>query len=131
MIQVKREKVKGGKLGSILSLAAIFIGLYLLVVFLKGILEIRQAYHRVATAEAQLKAEEEKRIVLLDKKNQVATLDYVEEVARNELNMQKEGEMVVVLPEAKQNSEFRSQNSGKLEEEGEVANWRKWWRLVR
>lgn len=128
MIQVKREKVKRGKFASTWSLAAIFIGLYLLVIFSKGILEIRQAYRRIAEATAQLKALEKKRVELLDKKSQVVTLDYVEEVARNELNMQKEGERVVVIQKTQGIENSRTQDNT---EEADLPNWRKWWRLIK
>ncbi len=127
MIKVKREKVKREKFAPIWGLIAIFIGLYLLVVFSKGIVEIRQAYRRISEAETQLKTEEKKRIELLDKKGQVATIDYIEEVARDELNMQKEGERVVVIPKIQKLENPKTQ---KTEGEEEL-NWRKWWELVR
>lgn len=131
MTQVNREKVRGRKFASVLSLAATFIGLYLLVVFSKGIVEIRQAYRRIATAEAQLKADEKKRIELLDKKNVVATPDYIEEVARNELNMQKEGERVMVLPKTQKLPPAEASALQHLRAGENLPNWWKWWGLVK
>ena len=58
---------------------------------------------------------------------EVQTREYVEKVARNELLMQKEGEMVVVLS----SQPASAKGSGEAKEEKELPNYRKWWNLIR
>lgn len=75
------------------------IGLLLLWSLVKGFWGFRKAYRRVDEAKEVLKAEEIKNQELEDKLKEVQKEDYIERVIRNELNMQKEGETVVVLPD--------------------------------
>ena len=52
----------------------------------------------------------------------VQSPEYIEEVARDKLNLQKEGEVVVVLPETLASPEPQT-------EPRPQANWNKWWKL--
>jgi len=128
MITGEREKVKREKLSLLRNLFLLFLGLYLLAVFLRGIWEIKGAYRRIAEADAKLIEEEKVRLELVEKRDQVGALEYVEDVARNELNMQKEGEKVVVLPET---GRAGISDGPAGEEEQEPANWKKWWNLLK
>jgi len=129
MIQAKGSRVKEPSRGrKWLKLFVLVIGLYLTWVLARGILDIRQAYRRVdesgkRLAEAQVKNEELKK-----KMAEVQTREYVERVARNELLMQKAGEMVVVLSQMETRS---PQGSGEAKEEKELPNYRKWWNLIK
>lgn len=48
--------------------------------------------------------------------------EYIEEVARDKLNLQKEGEVVVVLPETLASPEPQTEITTD-------PNWKKWWKL--
>jgi len=74
------------------------IGCLLLWSLIRGFWGFRKAYKRVDEAKEILKAEEVKNLRLENKLEEVQKEDYLERVIRNELNMQKEGETVVVLP---------------------------------
>lgn len=65
---------------------------------------------------AERKAELEKQAL------EVESPEYIEEVAREKLNLQKEGEVVVVLPKDLQ--VLASEDAVP-----EVPNWQKWWNL--
>jgi cell division protein FtsB len=81
----------------ILSKLVFLVGLLLLWSLVRGFWSMRKAYRRIDEAEKMLWLEEVKHEELEEKLNKVQGEDYVEEVIRNELNMQKEGELVVVV----------------------------------
>ena len=127
MIHVKRQDVKRGKLTAWIKMGVLLIGVYLFVVFCRGIWEIRLAYLRLSEANALLMAEEQKSRELGQKQAEVTGLGYIEQVARNNLNMQKDGEIVVVFP--------MNLLTGAKRQEIETAevsepNWQKWWGVV-
>lgn len=123
MIQAKQRHVK------VKILILVFMG-YLIWVLAKGMADIGVAYRRIDGAKELLVSEQTKNEELREKLSEVQTREYLEMVARNELNMQKEGETVVVLEE----DNLRSKEKGVRQKEDEtkdVSNWEKWWRLVR
>jgi len=73
--------------------------------------------------KAQKLAAEQKQ--LLEKKAYFQSPEFVEEEARNKLNMAKPGETVVILPPN------LAQVLGREEKPAapEIPNWRKWWNL--
>lgn len=54
---------------------------------------------------------------------QVESQDFIEKQAREKLNLQKEGDIVVVLPQ-----DLKYKDAPQVEEP-EAPNWRKWWSL--
>ncbi len=129
MIQANRAHVKEGKKGrNWLKLLALTVGIYLTWTLGKGVLELKLAYRRIDEARQILSAEESRAAELRKKWTDVQTSGYIEKVARNDLNMQKEGETVVVLPSVGQNIEA-SQPQNK--EEKKLPNYLKWWNLVK
>lgn len=128
MIQANRSHVKEpSRARKWLRHFVFFIGLYLTWVLAHGILDIRQAYRRVDEARARLAEAQTKNEGLKKKMAEVQTREYVEKVARDELLMQKAGEMVVVIQApatvgARQNPQ---------EEEKELPNYLRWWNLVK
>ena len=121
MIQAKRAYVK-------VRILALVVAGYWVWVLAKGLIDIRLAYERIDEARGMLLSEQKENEDLKVKLAEVQTDEYLEEVARNELNMQKDGETVVVLGEG-----IRQKEEGirRKVEEKEVANWRKWWKLIR
>ena len=129
MIQAKRLHVKEPSRGrKWLKLFVLVVGLYLTWVLAYGILDIRQAYRRVDESRERLAEAQTRNEELKKKMTEVQTREYLERVARNELNMQKEGETVVVLSQLKPPS---AQDNGEAKEEKEAPNYLKWWELVK
>lgn len=76
----------------------------------------------VSEREAVLSELKQENSELKKKLIEVNTPEFVEKQAREKLNLQKEGEIVVVLPK-----EEVAGVSANLEEE--PAHWQKWWKL--
>jgi len=73
---------------------------------------------------------EKKRSIRIEAETEQATSEaYIEKVARDKLNMQKEGETVVILPD---DSFQLSEPGSREDEQGERGgpNWQKWWELI-
>ena len=125
MPDVKRETLKLSKLATIGKLLAAVVGVYLLAVLVKGLLEIKLAYSRLSEAKELLRVEEQKNLELRQKEVEISGADYIEKVARDKLNMQKEGETVVILPATQPGTDKITQTADGVG----VPNWMKWWNL--
>ncbi|OGD71596.1 hypothetical protein A3D09_02815 [Candidatus Collierbacteria bacterium RIFCSPHIGHO2_02_FULL_49_10] len=129
MIQAKRAYVKEGRGGGAWPKYLLLVsGFYLVWTLSKGIWELRTANLRIDEARQILAREQAKAEQLKRKWTEVQTADYLEKVARNDLNMQKEGETIVVLPS---NQPASAESYGEAKEEKELKNWEKWWNLVK
>lgn len=122
------------KNNSFLSKLVFLVGLLLLWSLMKGFLGLREAYKRVELAEEMLKVEEVRHKELKEKLEEVQKDEYVERVIRNELNMQKEGEIVVVLQDddglqVADDTLFGDEQD--LQTGVEKKNWEKWLDLMR
>jgi cell division protein FtsB len=130
MIQAKRARVKENKRGgSWLKLLALGMGIYLSWTLGKGVLELKLAYRRIDEARQILAMEQSRGEDLKRKWADIQTPEYLEKVARNDLNMQKEGETVVVIQ--KTSGEARSRSAGQKLESVDEPNWQKWLNLLR
>lgn len=127
MIQAKRAYVKeAGHARNWPKYLLLGLGIYLVWTLFKGVLEIRQAYLRIEEAKATLEQEKAKKEELASRLSEVKTAEYIEKVARNDLNMQLPGETIVVLPEI-----GKTEGADESVEEKEVSNWEKWWNLIK
>lgn len=61
---------------------------------------------------------------LKDKLQQVESSQFIEQQARDKLNLQRQGEIVVVLPEELEATEEKQENEVK-----DLPNWLQWWQL--
>lgn len=120
MIQAKRGRVK-------LRLLALGVGVYLAWTLAKGVLELRLAYKRIDEARQILAMEQSRGEELKRKWAEIQTPEYLEKVARNDLNMQKEGETVVVLQKNQKLENSKTQDVESVDEQ----NWERWWSLVK
>jgi cell division protein FtsB len=76
----------------------------------------------VAEREAVRDRLEAEKQALAKKAGEVESPVYIERVAREKLNLQKEGEIVVVLP--------KDLSTAVAEEaQPQLPNWQKWWKL--
>ena len=92
----------------------------------KDLWQVKKGYVRIEDAKARLAEEEVKNQLLKDKLKAVMTDEYKEKIIREQLNMQKIGEVVAVLPKG----EFEASQAQKGEEET-IENWEKWWSLLK
>lgn len=119
MSRNKKKAINGGWL-------VIFLGLVLVWSLSKGLWEVREGYRRVEEAEKVLRQEKEKKESLEEEYERVQDDEYIERVVRDELNMQKSGETVVVLPD----NEILKLEDSLNEENKAEKNWVKWWNLI-
>jgi len=92
----------------------------------KDLLQLKKGYSRIEEAKVRLQEEEAKNQMLKDKLELVMTDEYKEKIIREQLNMQKIGEVVAVLPKGDQ---LGTKNEAELEKQPE--NWEKWWSLLK
>lgn len=129
MIQRNRENVKPYKRSYLwLKLVVLGVGVYLALSWGRGLFEIRQAGKRLEEAQKGLQQAQAYHQKLLARWDQVRTSEYQEQVARNDLNMQKEGETVVVVMNK---NEIPRTNVQAQSEASNIPNWLKWWGLLR
>ncbi len=88
--------------------------------------QVKKGFGRIEETEKRLEEEKTKNLLLQDKLRLVATDEYRERMIREQLNMQKMGEVVVVLPSRE--SILPNEERG---EELPKKNWQKWWALLK
>jgi len=102
----------------------ILVIIWLLIISLtRDVWQIRTGFSRIAEANRRLEIEKKKNEDLKEKLGMVMTDDYKEKIIREKLNMQKEGEVLVVMPD-----KAFAQEEVRLVKF--VPNWRKWWNLL-
>lgn len=91
----------------------------------KDVWQLKRGFGRIDQAKIRLAEEQSKNEQLKEKLEKVTTEEYKERIIREQLNMQKIGEVVVVLPK-KEATVKDGEVMGKEKE-----NWAKWWALVK
>jgi len=104
----------------------LFLGLLLVWSLSKGLWGIREGYKRVDEAESLLFQEKKKKSVLELEYEVVQDNEYIERMVRDDLNMQKTYETVVVLPD----KEVPELEDIKIQEDESEKKWLKWWNLI-
>ncbi|MFC1727488.1 septum formation initiator family protein [Patescibacteria group bacterium] len=115
----------------IISLVVILVGIGLIFSLSRSIWRLLKAGDRIRLAQQQAKDLEEESLELREKKEYYQSEIFVEGEARNKLNLSKEGETVVVLPENLEElveQEKYSGNSSQLNPEA-LPSWQQWWHL--
>lgn len=109
----------------VIQIAIIVVGISLIVNLTRDILRLLKAGERIKQAENRLEKTKEENKQLFEKKDYYASEEFIEEIARNKLNMARPGETIVVLPPN------LAEVVGRKEKEtlSELPNWRKWWNL--
>lgn len=109
----------------VLRMAIILIGIGLVISLSRSIFKLLQAADRLKLAEQELAQLEKEHQSLVEQKEYYQSEEFIEQEARNKLNMARPGEAVVVLPP----------NVGELLGETETKsvpetpNWKMWWEL--
>lgn len=120
-----RRTEKGGKT-EWYKLLMLVIGWLLIFSLAKDVWQIREGFNRIKEANQRLEAEKLKNEELKNKLGLILTDEYKEKIIREKLNMQKEGEVVVVMPKKQgQNQATEATNEAEL-----ISNWEKWWKLL-
>lgn len=107
-----------------LQIAIIFVGIILIIKLCGDILRLRRAADQIEIAEKRVEQLEDEKRELLKKKEYYQSEEFIEQEARNKLNMARPGETIVVLPQTGgKSSEFGEKKTEELQ------NWQKWWKL--
>lgn len=108
-----------------ISLIILIIGISLIINLSRDIFRLLKAGDRVRQAQLRVEELEKKNLELKELKEYYQSEEFVEEQARNKLNLAREGETIVILPP----------NVGELvgweeeKEPQEVPNWKRWLKL--
>lgn len=121
------DQINGRETGW-LKIAFLVIAWLIIASLIRDVWQIRMGFNRIIESEKRLVAEEAKNNDLKQKLKLVKTEEYQEKLIREKLNMQKEGEVLVVIP--KKEVWKPETEVGEVRETTE-ANWEKWWNLVK
>lgn len=107
-----------------------YIGIFLvstgLIVKIVGdILRFLKTEEKIKEVEKRVVQLEEEKRKLSQKYQYYQSSEFIEEEARNKLNMARPGETVIILPPNFQ--ELIGSKKGKQEEK--IPNWKRWWKL--
>lgn len=117
-----KEHKKGWIKAIILIIAWIII-----VSLVKDLWQIKKGFSRIEESKQRLSDAQLKNQTLQDKMNLVSTEQYKEQLIREQLNMQKPGEVIAVLPKKETKTTMRTEET----ENSENSNWEKWWSLLK
>lgn len=92
----------------------------------KDLWQLKKGYVRIDETKSRLIEEENKNKMLKDKLETVMTDQYKEKIIREQLNMQKVGEVVAVLPKGEYMTTKENERGEDMTE-----NWEKWWSLLK
>lgn len=110
----------------LIQLAIICIGLYIAYNILLQIIDaLRSQDHLSEQAEKVYKLEIENR-QLKDRFSQIQSSQFIEEQARNKLNLSKEGETIIIIPEDKLKEVLGASSSV---QPVNFPNWLGWWKV--
>ncbi len=100
-------------------------GIFLIFNLFRDILRLIRASEQIKLAEKKVEELEKETEELRHKREYYKSKDFIEEQARNKLNMAKPGEIIVILPP---NIE-EVLGQGKEFSPPQLPNWKKWWQL--
>ena len=121
-----RYSIKSSKKGWIRGIILIVAWL-LIISLIKDLWQIKSGFARIQESNTKLQEEQKKNQELKEKLSLVSTDEYQERLIREQLNMQKIGEVVAVLPKVESST---STNDVKTDVE-KTENWEKWWTLLK
>lgn len=107
------------------KVALLGLGLMMVYTLAKGAWDLRKGFDRITQAKGQYETELARNESLAQKFAQVQGDEYLEAVAREKLNMQKEGEVVVLLPKSEKNEAKQPRVETK-----ELKIYEKWLKLL-
>ncbi len=98
----------------------------------QGVGQIKSGYRRLDSAKEELRRKSEENAKLMEKVDEVSNPGYTEKIIRDDLKMQREGEVLVVLPDEGPDSPNKvdGEQADRLSQSIRN-NWQKWWNLLR
>lgn len=107
------------------QLIFLFLGIGLIVKLTRDIFRLLKAGGQIKLAEEKVLKLEKEKEELSQKYQYYQSPEFIEEEARNKLNMAKPGETIVILPPNLEEILGRQ----KPEQKTDLPNWEKWWKL--
>ena len=107
------------------QLIIIVVGALLILNFSRDILKLLKAGDRLKEAEEKVTRLEKEHQALQEKREFYASEEFVEQEARNKLNMARPGETIVILPPNVKEILGHSDRP----QAPDIPNWQKWWKL--
>jgi len=101
------------------------VGILLIVSLIRDIRRLLRASREIKLSEKKVQELEKENQQLVEKKKYYQSPEFIEEQARNKLNMAKPGETIVILPSNLEEILGKS----KKESLSELPNWQRWWKL--
>lgn len=108
----------------IVQILWLVLGLYACIALSRSLAQLYQASRRVTTQETKLSELKSEVAGLKTQLEEVESWDFLEKQARNELGLQRPGEIVLVLPPTN-----LVVNGGESRSEVTEENWQKWLKL--
>jgi cell division protein FtsB len=109
----------------LINLTILIVGVGLIISLSRDILRLLKAGDRIKQSQVRVEELEKKNRELAGLKAYYESEEFIEQQARNKLNLSKKGETVVVLPENVEEL-IDYQPPGELEKD---PSWRQWWNL--
>lgn len=111
----------------LLNLAILIIGIGLIINLSRDIYRLLGADDQIELAEVGLEELKKERQELLELEKYYQSEEFIEEEARNKLNMVRPGEAVVILPPNV--GELVGSERGESDGGEPLPNWQRWWNL--
>jgi len=107
------------------SLIIIIIGIGLIVTLSRDIFRLLKADDRIRQAQLEVERLSQRNLDLEELKEYYQSEEFIEEHARNKLNLAREGETIVILPpNVEELVGFQEEK-----ETPQIPTWKKWWQL--
>jgi cell division protein FtsB len=107
------------------QLISIIIGIGLIIKLSGDILRLLKAGQQVKLAEKRVLELEKEKEKLFEKRQYYQSPEFIEEEARNKLNMARPGETIVILPPNLEEILGKQ----KQDSSPSLPNWKRWWKL--
>jgi len=127
-MQASIRNNQGGNKKGLSKAIILVLGWFMIVSLARDVWQMKKGFSRIDEAKRGLAAEEAKNQELRLRLSQVQKGEYREKLIREKLNMQKEHEVIAVLPETS-SSEKDSLNPAETGEK--LTNYQKWLLLIK
>jgi len=105
------------------------VGVLLIVSLIRGIRRLLRASGEIKLAEEKVQELEKENQQLVEKKKYYQSPEFIEEQARDKLNMAKPGETIVILPPNLEEILGKTKKETPAQSASWRTNWQRWWKL--
>lgn len=111
----------------VITFIILIVGISLIVNLSRDIARLLRSGKQVEKAQRKVEELKREHEELVKRKEYLQSPEFIEEEARNKLNMSREGETIVILPpNVEELVGFLEEETG---EEEQLPNWKRWWKL--